>query len=490
MSVEDRFVFVRQRKLCINCLVPGHFVRDCSKKSFCRVHGCTDKHSTFLHPKEPRTDPPSDKLTPGRKDEDNSRRSEEDHAAKESNNGYVRTGKSPLRASASMSTAGLAVVPVKVKAKGKAKTVETYAFLDSGSNTSFCTEKLMRLLNLEGTKMTLSLTTMESANTPIETSYVNLEVLDLNEDNVVELPMVFSRPSLPISRDSIAGQKDVNRWPHLKGITIPHIEAEVGLLIGSDAPKALQPIEVRESKNGGPFATRTVLGWVLNDPLGRRTNQTRTANFIKADVELNQQFERFCDLEFNDSIYDPKTSMSQNDKRALDVMKSTARLTNGHYEIALPWKNYPPCLKNNKSLAENRLKPLKRRLERDPSILVKYKENHGGFVTQRLRQTSAQSRPWSPRRPLVSTTSPCLQSTKAWQDQSGVRLVRKVSWNLAERPAAAGAGSNQLTRWRSNQIPRGSSSLHVRRRSNVPPSASPTQRLRCVEVSVVARWQA
>ena len=374
MSVEDRFVFVRQKKLCINCLVPGHFVRDCSKKSFCRVHGCTDKHSTFLHPKQPRTDPPSDKLTPGEKDEDNSRRSEEDHAAKESNNGYVRTRKSPLRASASMSTTGLAVVPVRVKAKGKAKTVETYAFLDSGSNTSFCTEKLMRLLNLKGTKMTLSLTTMESANAPIETSYVNLEVLDLNEDNVVELPMVFSRPSLPISRDSIADQKDVNRWPHLKGINIPHIEAEIGLLIGSDAPEALQPIEVRESKNGGPFATRTVLGWVLNGPLGRRTSQARTANFVEADVELNQQFERFCDLEFNDSIYDPKTSMSQNDKRALNVMESTAKLTNGHHEIALPWKNYPPCLKNNKSLAENRLKPLKRRLERDPAILVKYKE--------------------------------------------------------------------------------------------------------------------
>ena len=246
MSVEDRFVFVRQKKLCINCFVPGHFVRDCSKKSFCREHGCTDKHSTFLHPKQPRTDPPSDKLTPGEKDEDNSRRSEEDHAAKESNNGYVRTRKSPLRASASMSTTGLAVVPVRVKAKGKAKTVETYAFLDSGSNTSFCPEKLMRLLNLKGTKMTLSLTTMESANAPIETSYVNLEVLNLNEDNVVELPMVFSRPSLPISRDSIADQKDVNRWPHLKGINIPHIEAEIGLLIGSDAPEALQPIEERK----------------------------------------------------------------------------------------------------------------------------------------------------------------------------------------------------------------------------------------------------
>ena len=78
--------------------------------------------------------------------------------------------------------------------------------------------------------------------------------------------MVYSRPSLPVSTNAIGTQEDVTRWPHLKGITVPNIEAEIGLLIGSDVPQVLQPIEVRESKNGGPFATRTVFGWVLNGP--------------------------------------------------------------------------------------------------------------------------------------------------------------------------------------------------------------------------------
>ena len=37
MSVEDRYKLVHEKKLCMNCLVPGHIVRDYPKKSFCRV---------------------------------------------------------------------------------------------------------------------------------------------------------------------------------------------------------------------------------------------------------------------------------------------------------------------------------------------------------------------------------------------------------------------------------------------------------------------
>ena len=31
-------------------------------------------------------------------------------------------------------------------------------------------------------------------------------------------------------------------------------------------------------------------------------------------------------------------SMSQNDQRALNIMEGTDKLSNGHYEISLPWK--------------------------------------------------------------------------------------------------------------------------------------------------------
>jgi len=44
----------------------------------------------------------------------------------------------------------------------------------------------------------------------------------------------------------------------------------------------------------------------------------------------------------------------------------------GHYTIALPWKEDPPCIENNRSLAEHRLRSLKKHLVRDSDLQVKY----------------------------------------------------------------------------------------------------------------------
>jgi hypothetical protein len=127
----------------------------------------------------------------------------------ESKNGYVRTVSKPQRCSKGTSTTALVVFPVKVKAKGTSKIVETYTFLDSGSNTSFCTEHSLQQLSLEGTKTTLSLTTLENTNKHTETSFVDMEIFDLNEDHFAELPTVYSTALLPISRENIARQEDV-----------------------------------------------------------------------------------------------------------------------------------------------------------------------------------------------------------------------------------------------------------------------------------------
>ena len=186
--------------------------------------------------------------------------------------------------------------------------------------------------------------------------------------------MVYSRPSLPVSADTISTQEPVNHWLHLNGIKLPSIEADIGLLIGSDTPQVLQPREVRESKHGGPFATRTIFGRTLNGPLGKNQPKISTANFIDTNADLSKKFEDFCNLKFNDSSYEPKMSVSQNDQRALDIMTKSAKLSDSHYKIGLPWKNDPPCLQNNRPQAESRLQMLKKRPQKDAVLREKYKD--------------------------------------------------------------------------------------------------------------------
>ncbi|XP_078361599.1 uncharacterized protein LOC144645962 [Oculina patagonica] len=355
-SVRDRYEVVREKELCYNCLVPGHYASTCPKTSFCKVDGCSDKHSTFLRPPAARV-------------------GNETQLEIGAQSAYVDVGQSRCAfTGAGTSVTGLPVVPVKVRAKGGDTMVHTYAFLDGGSNTSFCSDQLMKQLGIKGINTTLSLTTMERENSTKRSALVQLEVFDFDENNFIELPLVFSTPKLPIASESISSQ-------------------------GHDVPKALEPKEVRESQNGGPYATRTLLDWAVNNgPLGRTGKATRTTNFVQTDTALDQQFQRFCNMEFNDSLLDNERALE--DRRALKIMETTAVLKEGHYEIALPWGCPPPCLPNNKLLAEHRLRLLRRRLSRDQDLFQKY----SAFIDNLLDKASARMVPdYQLSRPGVAT---------------------------------------------------------------------------------------
>ena len=86
---------------------------------------------------------------------------------------------------------------------------------------------------------------------------------------------------------------------------------------------------------------------------------------MKADVALSQQFKRFCNLEFNDSVGNNDLAMSRNDRRVLGIIEETAHLKGNLYEIALPWKSDIPHLEDNRPMAKHQLNLLKCRLVRD-----------------------------------------------------------------------------------------------------------------------------
>ena len=87
---------------------------------------------------------------------------------------------------------------------------------------------------------------------------------------------------------------------------------------------------------------------------------------------MEQQFVHFCEIEFNDSQFSIKKGLLQDDKRALVIMEESAELLSGHYEIALPWKVFPPDLPKNKIVAEHSLGLLEKRLLKDLELHQKY----------------------------------------------------------------------------------------------------------------------
>ena len=95
---------------------------------------------------------------------------------------------------------------------------------------------------------------------------------------------------------------------------------------------------------------------------------------------ISKQLDQFLNFEFNESLADLKTGISKEDNKVLSVFEESVYLKDGHYEVEIPWKNYPPCLPNNRPVAEHRLKLLKKKLTRNPDMCDKYSNFIRGLV--------------------------------------------------------------------------------------------------------------
>lgn len=139
--------------------------------------------------------------------------------------------------------------------------------MDNGSQATFCTEKLIRQLGIEGKKTQILLRTMGQEK--LEPSYhlSGLEVCGLKEKMYIDLPQIYTHRDIPVSKENIPVQDDLKRWPHPHGTQLQQINADIGLLVGCDVYKTMKPWEVIHSEDNGPYAVRTVLGWVINSPL-------------------------------------------------------------------------------------------------------------------------------------------------------------------------------------------------------------------------------
>ena len=355
----DRQEFVMKQRLCFSCLGGGHQSRSCHKRKPC-IH-CNKRHATVMHVSAPEAIVASDRGKDGPQSENNQSSTEKiraDHFC----------GLTTMEGSVN----ALPIVAVKVKVKGSPRSVETYALLDNGSNTTFCSASLMKRLSVSGKEMRLKLTTMDSCNDVDSLVVTNLEVTDLDENVVISLPEVLSRSSMPVVKDEIPKQEDVERWPHLQGyVYLAELNSEVDLLIGANVPEALQPREVVPASDGGPYATRVDLGWVINGPTGRKQKFVPSSSFFVNCKETHPMCIACAD--FADATLSDGLSMSRDDLKFMNIVEdSVMECEDGHYQVSLPLRDLNLQMPANRSQAERRALYLKRKFSKD----VKFREDY------------------------------------------------------------------------------------------------------------------
>lgn len=72
---------------------------------------------------------------------------------------------------------------------------------------------------------------------------MGLEVAGLDGETYCDLPKVYTQERMPVHRGNIPSQRDLQRWPHLGDVHLPEIDSEVELLIGTNVPKAMEPLQ-------------------------------------------------------------------------------------------------------------------------------------------------------------------------------------------------------------------------------------------------------
>ena len=388
-SPSERFDVVKGNRLCFNCLESrNHSAKWCRKPKDCNVKGCHHKHSRLLH----------DVFM---------RNMDKQHTETTSSPGPAKqvlkvsdVPKTPKTEEAQTytcrslddTTAGIAlpIVAVWVKGPDQEDFILTQALLDSGSNRSFCSLKLAERLGLCGEEMQLNLQTLNKTN-ELQACVVSLDITGtgrFKRNGIIHLPRVFAVEDFPELTSTCIDDTNIRRWSHTRDIPVSaNIKrTDVNILIGQDIPRALIPLEVRYGRENEPYATRTILGWTLNGPLGEDvTDDQVISNFIceKNDTEVNleDKVERFWKLDSHlVTAHGDATGMSVDDKHVVDIWKESVTTEDGHYVLDIPFKQENSDLPDNKVMAQKRLNSLGRRLSQNEDLRTKYQQEMNKMI--------------------------------------------------------------------------------------------------------------
>lgn len=350
---EEKLEFLKKKGVCFGCFEVGHMSKGCQKRLTCQV--CSLKHPTILH---------INRKYPNTEKDENSK----DTAVTV----YTNQAEVWSETGAGKSECKLAIVPVKIKMKKSDKVILTYAFMDPGSSATFCTESLLRQLQATGSRTTILLRTMNEEQV-IKTSMVNgMEISALDSNEYLELPEVYSHSAIPVKAENIPDQEDIKQWPYLHQVKLPRIKAEIGLLIGNNVPKALEPWMIINSQGKGPFAVKTTLGWTVNGPLTQGTGNVITTNRISL-VRIEELLQQQMKYDFPERQHEERLEMSQEDHIFMGKVSNSVKLQDGHYNIGLPLRTDEAEFPNNRCLAEQRVMSLKRKLLKNPQFHEEYR---------------------------------------------------------------------------------------------------------------------
>ena len=383
-SLSWRRQFTRSNALCYRCLSARHIRRRCPEKKGCTEKDCAHplSHHSLLHV-------PGITLPEGN---DIAERNVDQNAPARTdltvNNATMEDSK--------RSFVLLKVVPLSVVAEN-GTVVNTYGLLDTAAVSSLITSHLVEKLQLQGIPEKVSINTVTHKNHDCELVKVKFLVHPTGQDGpCFPVCHALAVESLNVSARYCPNQLDLSEWPHLKDLEVPNALVdinEVSVLIGQDVPQAHIVLDYcwGDNPQSQPYGMKTPFGWCVAGPTSKKEDDSQPVALSvfefdwakdESPMKLHQQVEKFWASESYGFGNAGDSANSVEDNRALEILEGTTKLKNGMYEVGLLWRNQDCLLPNNRSLAEKRLKQLKKRFERDPDFAEQYKATMNDYVAK------------------------------------------------------------------------------------------------------------
>ena len=190
--------------------------------------------------------------------------------------------------------------------------------------------------------------------------------------------LVVDRLNVPERRVNFRELQE--KWPHVADLELNEVSVTpVTLLLASDVPELIVPLETRCGPKGSPVGVRTKLGWTVTGRLPgyiENGESVYKVHMATPDEVLHETVKTWWRTENFGCRYDCDVQRSVEDEKVLKFLSERTQEVEGRYEVPLLWKDENIQLPDNRVVAIHRLGLLEKRLQRDPELGEAYKKNH------------------------------------------------------------------------------------------------------------------
>ncbi|XP_062710849.1 uncharacterized protein LOC134288933 [Aedes albopictus] len=338
LDLDGRWKAIRSKGLCRTCLIP-HRKWPCRSVKECGVDGCRFHHHTLLHSRLEST-------------------------------GDVRSSENVTRQNYHSGNKFSLFRYLPVTLEGNGKKVNTFAFLDDGSESTLLESSLAAELDVSGPEEPFWLGWTGNISRE-EKGYqrVSVAISGAGLKSQFRLNNVRTVQSLKLQGQSLPYIELQKMYPHLRGLPLQsYTDAVPRIIIGIEHAQMLTTLKVREGGANDPIAAKTRLGWCVYGKQvdgGCAVSRLHVHSDEIGNQELHEQMKQYFNIE-QAAVATPLES--EEDRRARRILEDTTRRVVGGFETGLLWKYDHPLFPNSFPLAVRRMQSLEKRLAKEPTL--------------------------------------------------------------------------------------------------------------------------